>query len=607
LEGPAVFRREDSMSFDDEDSGQRVLSNRQVLTFLFKQWMRRPRLLAVIGALFMGATLCDLILPKAAGAMVDAVSGEGDAGAAWGAFFMFASIWALFCLLRNTGGRLMTPFASGNMHDMIIDAFRRVQMFSAQWHADTFAGATVRKISRGFWAYDTLTDVLCFGLIPSMIVLTGLSIQMFLKWPLVGLYVAVVVAVFVAAAVLLSERYTKRGATVANRLDSRIGGALSDAIGNNAAVKGFGAEAREVTRFVQVVDRWKRACQVCWYRFTNAWLVSNVLLIVLQSGLLALLIREWSAGRATTGDVAFAISAFLVMSGHLRNFGDNVQMLQRGLSEIEDIAIFDRTAPQIDDAPRAPAFAPGKGEIVFDKVRFSYANQNEAIYEDVNLRIAPGETVALVGPTGAGKSTFVRLIQRLYDVDGGAIRIDGQDIRQVAQSSLRAHIAVVPQDPALFHRSVADNIAYGAPDAPYEEIIAAATRARAHGFIARLPKGYRTLVGERGVKLSGGERQRVALARAFLANTPILILDEATSSLDNETERDVQAAMHELKEGRTTIIIAHRLSTIREADRILVFDGGRIVEQGRHAELVALKGLYARLHAMAEGEMLPAA
>ena len=217
------------MSFDDDDSGQRVLSNRQVLTFLFKQWMRRPRLLVVIGSLFMAATICDLILPKAAGALVDAISGRGDEAGAWGAFFMFAAIWALFCLLRNTGGRLMTPFASGNMHDMIIDAFRRVQMFSSQWHADTFAGATVRKISRGFWAYDTLTDVLCFGIIPSMIVLTGLSIQMALKWPLVGLYVAIVVAIFVTAAVLLSEKYTKRGATVANRMDSRIGGALREA------------------------------------------------------------------------------------------------------------------------------------------------------------------------------------------------------------------------------------------------------------------------------------------------------------------------------------------------------------------------------------------
>jgi ATP-binding cassette subfamily B protein len=209
--------------------------------------------------------------------------------------------------------------------------------------------------------------------------------------------------------------------------------------------------------------------------------------------------------------------------------------------------------------------------------------------------------VALVGPTGSGKSTFVKLIQRLYDVQGGQIRIDGQDIAGVDQGSLRCAIAVVPQDPALFHRTLAENISYARPDATDEEIALAAKRARADAFIARLPLGYATLVGERGVKLSGGERQRVAIARAFLADAPILVLDEATSSLDVETEREVQAAMEALMVGRTTIVIAHRLSTIRGADRILVFDQGRIVEEGRHAELVARGGAYARLHAVTEG------
>ncbi len=215
--------------------------------------------------------------------------------------------------------------------------------------------------------------------------------------------------------------------------------------------------------------------------------------------------------------------------------------------------------------------------------------------------MAPGEKVALVGATGAGKSTFVKLLQRLYDLQSGRILIDGQDIAKVSQASLRRSIALVPQDPALFHRTIAENIAYARPDARPEEVALAARRARAHDFIMRLPKGYETLVGERGVKLSGGERQRVALARAFLANAPILVLDEATSSLDVETERDVQSAMEDLMAGRTTIVIAHRLSTIRGADRILVFEGGRVVEEGRHAELVAKGGAYARLHAVTEG------
>src|SRR6185503_17316138 len=259
-------------------------------------------------------------------------------------------------------------------------------------------------------------------------------------------------------------------------------------------------------------------------------------------------------------------------------------------------------AAEIVDAPNAPAFAPANGRIVFDRVAFRYKSQPEPLYADFSLEIAPGETVALVGPTGSGKSTFVKLVQRLYDVNEGAIRIDDQDVRQVTQASLRRAIALVPQDPALFHRALRENIAYAKPDAPMEEIIFAAKRARAHDFILKLPKGYETEVGERGVKLSGGERQRVALARAFLADAPILILDEATSSLDSESEALIQQAIERLMVGRTAIIIAHRLSTVREADRILVFNQGRIVEQGRHADLIGASGLYARLNAMSRGD-----
>jgi len=257
--------------------------------------------------------------------------------------------------------------------------------------------------------------------------------------------------------------------------------------------------------------------------------------------------------------------------------------------------------PDVRDAVSAAPFIHGSGEIRFEDVTFRYKSVEKPLYSDFSLAVRPGERIALVGPTGSGKSTFVKLLQRLYDIQGGRILIDGQDIAAVRQSELRRAIAVVPQDPALFHRSIAENIGYSRPDATLDEIILAAKRARAHDFIASLAKGYDTLVGERGVKLSGGERQRVAIARAFLADAPILVLDEATSSLDVETEVKVQAATEELMAGRTTIVIAHRLSTIRSADRILVFDGGRIVEEGRHGDLVARGGAYARLHAVTQG------
>jgi ATP-binding cassette subfamily B protein len=284
--------------------------------------------------------------------------------------------------------------------------------------------------------------------------------------------------------------------------------------------------------------------------------------------------------------------------------GESIRTLQKGFADIADVVAYSVQEEGIKDETAAPAFLRGPGAIAFDAVTFGYKSQPEPLYSDFSLQISPGETVALVGPTGSGKSTFVKLVTRLYDVNGGAIRIDGQDVRHVTQASVRQAIAVVPQDPALFHRSLRENIAYAKPGASMDDIIAAARRARAHDFISKLPKGYETEVGERGVKLSGGERQRVALARAFLADAPILILDEATSSLDVATEREVQAAMAELKQGRTTIVIAHRLSTVREADRILVFNHGRIVEQGKHAELISARGLYARLNAMSVGDVL---
>jgi ATP-binding cassette, subfamily B, bacterial len=276
-------------------------------------------------------------------------------------------------------------------------------------------------------------------------------------------------------------------------------------------------------------------------------------------------------------------------------------MLQKGLDDTMDVASYMQTPPQLADRLDAQHLDAQLGEISFEDVGFCYATHDRALYDAFSLTIRPGERVALVGPTGSGKSTFVKLLQRLYDVQGGRILIDGQDISRVRQVDLRRAIAVVPQDPALFHRTIAENIGYARPDATAGEIALAARRARAHDFIAALPKGYETLVGERGVKLSGGERQRVAIARAFLADAPILVLDEATSSLDVETEVQVQAATEELMAGRTTIVIAHRLSTIRSADRILVFEGGRIVEEGRHGELVAKGGAYARLHAVTQG------
>jgi ATP-binding cassette subfamily B protein len=258
------------------------------------------------------------------------------------------------------------------------------------------------------------------------------------------------------------------------------------------------------------------------------------------------------------------------------------------------VAIHDEV-PGIQDAPGAVQLKVAGGNIVFDDVTFHYRGHATPLYRGLSVNIAPGERIGLVGRSGSGKTTFVKLVQRLYDIADGRILIDGQDVATATQASLRRQIAIVQQEPILFHRSLADNIAYGRPGANFDEVVAAAKLANAHEFIERLPNGYGTLVGERGVKLSGGERQRVALARAFLADAPILILDEATSSLDSESEALIQEAMQRLMHGRTSIVIAHRLSTVRALDRILVFDRGEIAEEGTHRTLVAARGIYRAL------------
>ena len=580
---------------------RRVLSNGQVLGFITSQWLRRPRLLAATLVFLFIAVGLDLMLPKAAGGLVDAVAKDPSRPArAWQAWALFVGVFLGYAVSRNIQLRFWNPFAAHNMEEMINDAFARVQSFSSDWHADAFAGATVRKVSRAMWGYDQASDALTLVLGPAFFVLFGLSLMMFLRWPVVGVFSVLTVIAYVTSNILLTTMYVRPANLRSNALDSQIGAALADAISSNPTVKAFGAENREESRFAGVMLAWRKAALITWDRFINVWLFQNLMLVLLQAGLTGLLVRMWSQGKASAGDVAFAITAFMLMNGYLKNVGEHIRMLQKSLDDTEDVAGFMTQAPAVADAEGAREFRAGDGQVVFDRVTFAYANQAEPTYSDFSLAIAPGERVALVGPTGAGKSTFVKLIQRLYDLQGGRILVDGQDISRVSQVSLRRSIAVVPQDPALFHRTIGENIAYGRPGATQDEVVAAAKRARAHDFVARLPKGYDTLVGERGVKLSGGERQRVAIARAFLADASILVLDEATSSLDVETEVQVQAATEALMAGRTTIVIAHRLSTIRSADRILVFQNGRIVEEGRHGELVAKGGAYARLHATAE-------
>jgi ATP-binding cassette subfamily B protein len=396
--------------------------------------------------------------------------------------------------------------------------------------------------------------------------------------------------------VFLSVSYVSPAATLANAWDTRMGGALADAISCNSVVKGFGAEDREEERLSHVVGKWRHRTERTWKRGTLNGGFQGATLILLRTAIVGLAIVLWQQGVASAGDIALVLTSFFVLQGYLRDIGQHVRNLQRSVNDMEELVDVELHPLGIEDRPTAKPVLIEQGKIDFDHVTFQYGKHSTPLYSDFSVTIPAGQRVGLVGHSGSGKTTFVKLIQRLYDVTGGAIRIDGTDIRDTTQASLRSQVAIVAQEPILFHRSLAENIGYARPGATRAEIIEAAKLASAHDFIETLPKGYETLVGERGVKLSGGERQRVAIARAFLADSPILILDEATSSLDSESEVLIQRAMERLMVGRTTIVIAHRLSTVRSLDRLLVFDKGKIVEEGTHDQLVQRDGgIYRRL------------
>ncbi|MDZ4374553.1 MAG: ABC transporter ATP-binding protein, partial [Phenylobacterium sp.] len=472
---------------DEEETRERQLSNGKVLAFVASYWRRRPWLMAGTVGLTLIAIGFDLMMPWAAGRLVDAVAaGPEDADPAWRAWAIFVGVYLAFSVIRNTAMRFLIPFSATNMKEMTDDGFRQVQSFSADWHADTFAGSTVRRLSRAMWGYDVVTDAVLIWFGPAAVVLIGLCVMMLVQWPMVGLFAAVVTVIYILSNIYLTALWARPANLRSVALDSRIGGALSDSISSNATVKTFGAEEREESRIGGVTELWRKATMKTWGRFTDLWLFHNLILVGLQAGLTGLLLREWVQGRATVGDITFAVTAFMLMSGYLRNIGENIRTAQKGMDDIEDVARYAKTPPQVLDPPAAPGFRADLGEIVFDRVTFRYKSAAEALYERFTLRIAPGERVALVGPTGSGKSTFVKLIQRLYDLQSGAILIDGQDIAQVSQGSLRRAIAVVPQDPALFHRSLAENISYARPDATAEEVALAARRARADDFIQRL-------------------------------------------------------------------------------------------------------------------------
>ncbi|WP_408874119.1 ABC transporter ATP-binding protein [Gluconobacter roseus] len=597
------------MTTQQQEGRKQDVSFTEVLSFVSSRWRDHPLLLSkTLGGVGL-ATLADVCTPILAGRLVDDISrhAAGPAVAQTAellhlrddAFLMVGGLIVLG-LVGLFGRRSsfigISHLTLAIMHRIANQAFDRVQRFSTDWHANNFAGSTVRKLTRGIWAIDTLDDTLLLLIAPEVLVLGGTTAVLMFRSPLMGSVLAVSVVLFAWLSITLTLRYVAPTARASNEWDTKMGAAMADAVTCNPVVKAFGAEDREDERLDSIIHGWRQRTLKTWIRGTNSANLQALSSLAMRMLLIGLAVWLWWDGKAGPGDVAYVLTMMFLVQGYLRDLGQQVSQVQRSVNEMEELVAIFRREPAIRDAPDAAEAHFSQGAIHFEHVDFQYPGQDKPLYHDLTIDIAPGSRVALVGPSGSGKTTLTKLLQRLYDVNGGRIVVDGQDIAHVTQDSLRSHIAIVPQEPVLFHRTLAENIAYARPDASRAEIEEAARFANAAPFIERLPEGYETMVGERGVKLSGGERQRVAIARAFLADAPILIFDEATSSLDSEFEALVQDAMRRLMQDRTVIVVAHRLSTVMELDRILVFNRGELKEDGTHAELIEReRGIYRRL------------
>ncbi len=516
-----------------------------------------------------------------------------------GGFGVLCGMAGLTCL--EFSSYLLANIETRVMRETHSDVFAHVQRLSTQFHVNAFAGATSRKITRGTSGVENILDSMWFNFLPLALAMLGFFGALWYLSPIMGVAVLVCMLVYIPISVG-QNLYLMRFTRWTDRQDTRVTASLIDSIVGHAAVKTFSAEGREDQRHGGVIDEWRKRALKTWHISTcTAW-THSMLMMFIEGVLLATAIWLWYRGTFTPG--SFVVVFFFVgmLWGYMRDIGRQVRTYLHNVAHAEEMVGLYHTPAEVADKKSATKLHVPKGAIALRNVTFSYDQSSGPIFKDLTLDIEAGEKIALVGHSGGGKSTFVKILQRLYDIQAGRILIDGQDIVEVTQGSLREEIGLVPQDPILFHRTLSENIAYGKPSATQSEIISAAKKAHAHEFISSLPREYETLVGERGVKLSGGERQRVAIARAILADTPILILDEATSSLDSMSEKYIQEALLNLMEGRTTIAIAHRLSTIKHVDRILVFEDGKIVEEGNHASLTRRKGsVYRSLYELQAG------
>ena len=584
----------------DEAAQQKAKGGfRALWRFLPMLWPRgeaelKARVIAAVALVLLGKGVV-LLMPFAYKAVIDRMSAGGAAfGIVAGLVAAYAAARFGGVLSDNLRNALFEKVGQNAARRLAGQVFRHVHDLSLRFHLERRTGSLTKIVERGTKSIDMMLYFLLFNIAPTIIELVAICVIFWLKFgPALVAATLVMVAIYIGFTRFVTD-WRARLQREMNEVDNKAIGRAVDSLLNYETVKYFGAEEREARRYDEAVGAFTRAAvrnevSLAWLNIGQA-LITNLMM----AGAMIFTVWGWSRGRFTPGDVVLVNALLMQLFRPLDMLGWVYRSIRQGLIDME--AMFDLldTPAEVVDRPGAQALQVTKGAVRFEGVRFGYEPGRE-ILKRLDLDIPPGTSCAIVGPSGAGKSTIARLLYRFYDPTAGRITIDGQDIAEVQQRSLRAAIGIVPQDTVLFNDSIGYNIAYGRGQATQADVEKAARGAAIDRFIAALPNGYDSMVGERGLKLSGGEKQRVAIARTLLKNPPLLVLDEATSALDSRTEQAIQETLSRISQSRTTIIIAHRLSTVVNADQIVVLDEGRVAETGTHDELLDRRGLYAEL------------
>ncbi|MBO9511540.1 ABC transporter ATP-binding protein/permease [Erythrobacter sp. A6_0] len=558
--------------------------------------LRRRIVIAIV--LVLLAKAVTLALPFAYKRAVDAMTGEvGEAAMLAMALVLAYGLGRFagtaFDNLRNIVFERVGQEATRHLAE---DVFRRLHRLSLRFHLSRRTGEVTKIIERGTKSIDSMLYFLLFNIAPTIIELVAVGVIFYLNfgWGLVA-----ATALTVVAYIVVTQRITEWRTHLRREMNDLDGTALSravDSLLNYETVKYFGAEHREEERYAQSARAYSEAAIKSDASLGMLNIAQALITNLLMAGAMAYTVWGWSRGDLTVGDLVFVNTYLMQLFRPLDLLGFVYRTIRQGMVDMAQMFNLMDTAVEVADRPGAPALVVRRPTLAFENVRFGYEPER-TILHDLSFEVPAGSHTAIVGPSGAGKSTIARLLFRFYDPWSGRIVIDGQDISEVRQKSLRAAIGIVPQDSVLFNDTVGYNIAYGREGASAEEVERAARDAAILPFIQSLPEGFGTEVGERGLKLSGGEKQRVAIARTLLKDPPILLLDEATSALDSRTEQGILATLDRVSEHRTTLAIAHRLSTIADADAILVLEHGRLAERGTHSELLRADGLYAEMWA----------